>query len=191
LSSGTDSTVSEADENEDTIVRWGWVWYKGEMRRISELPPAPAEPPKPSPPKRKYDFKPVFSLPSPSPRQKNDTVEVASVDDYSDQHNPERISQTIHRFRSLDIHSPPASPIYVRKPSFTSKPLIEASNEDIFDYGDDMDRDFGFEADFADDELEDEEDEDEEYDTLDPNSITRYICDFLDPIPYSDDEDFE
>lgn len=53
LSSGTDSTVSEEDENEDTIVRWGWVWYKGEMRRISELPPAPLEPPKPSPPKRK------------------------------------------------------------------------------------------------------------------------------------------
>jgi hypothetical protein len=53
LSSGTDPTASEEDENEDTIVRWGWVWYKGEMRRISELPPAPAEPPKPSPPKRK------------------------------------------------------------------------------------------------------------------------------------------
>lgn len=53
LSSGTDSTISEEDENEDTIVRWGWVWYKGEMRRISELPPAPVEPPKPSPPKRK------------------------------------------------------------------------------------------------------------------------------------------
>ena len=53
LSSGTDSTVSEEDENEDTIVRWGWVWYKGEMRRISELPSVPAEPSKPSPPKRK------------------------------------------------------------------------------------------------------------------------------------------
>lgn len=51
LSSGTDSTVSEGDGDEDTIVRWGWVWYKGEMRRISELPPV--EPPKPSPPKRK------------------------------------------------------------------------------------------------------------------------------------------
>ena len=51
LSSGTDSTVSEEDEDEDTIVRWGWVWYKGEMRRISEFPPA--ELPKPSPPKKK------------------------------------------------------------------------------------------------------------------------------------------
>ena len=51
LSSGTDTTVSEEDGDEDTIVRWGWVWYKGEMRKISELPPA--EPPKPSPPKRK------------------------------------------------------------------------------------------------------------------------------------------
>lgn len=51
LSSGTDSTVSEEDEDEDTIVRWGWVWYKGEMRRISEF--SPAELPKPSPPKRK------------------------------------------------------------------------------------------------------------------------------------------
>jgi hypothetical protein len=54
LSSGTDSTVSEEDGDEDTIVRWGWVWYKGEMRKISELPPA--EPPKPSPPKRKVRF---------------------------------------------------------------------------------------------------------------------------------------
>ena len=53
LSSGTDTTVSEEDEDEDTIVRWGWVWYKGEMRKISELPPA--EPPKPSPPKRKVE----------------------------------------------------------------------------------------------------------------------------------------
>ena len=54
LSSGTDSTVSEEDGDEDTIVRWGWVWYKGEMRKISELPPA--EPPKPSPPRRKVRF---------------------------------------------------------------------------------------------------------------------------------------
>ena len=53
LSSGTDSTVSEEDENENTIVRWGWVWCKGEMRRISELPPTPTEPPKPSPQKPK------------------------------------------------------------------------------------------------------------------------------------------
>lgn len=53
LSSGTDTTISEVDEDEDTIVRWGWVWYKGEMRKISELPPA--EPPKPSPPKRKVE----------------------------------------------------------------------------------------------------------------------------------------
>lgn len=209
LSSGTDSTVSEMDEDEDTIVRWGWVWYKGEMRRISELPPAPVEPPKPSPPKRKvgfthhqglftntdlshsqYDFKPVFSLP-PSPRQNNDTVEVASAEEYCDQHNPDRISQTVHRFHHLDINSPTTSPTYTRKPSFISKPLIEASNDDIFDDDSDMDCDFGFEADFADDELEDEDEEDDEYDTLDPNSITRYICDFLDPIDYSDDEDFE
>ena len=35
-SSGTDTEAGE-EEDEDTIVRWGWVWYKGEMRRISEL----------------------------------------------------------------------------------------------------------------------------------------------------------
>ena len=97
----------------------------------------------------------------------------------------------VDRFHNLDIHSPTASPIYTRKPSFISKPLIEASHDDIFDYDDDVDCDFEFEVDFADDELEDEEEEDEDYDTLDPNSITRYICDFLEPISYSDDEDFE
>lgn len=92
----------------------------------------------------------------------------------------------------MDVHSPPSSsPVHIRKPSFTSKPLVEASHDDIFDCDDDVDCDLEFEADFADDELEDEEEEDEDYDTLDSNSITRYICDFLDPIPYSDDEDFE
>jgi len=183
LSSGTDSTVSEEDEDDDTIVRWGWVWYKGEMRRISELPPA--EPPKPSPPKRKYDFKPVFS--KSSPQQRNDTVEVVSVESYCDNHTPDRISQTLHRFHNLDIHSSTPSPIYVRKPSFTSKPLVEASLDDIFGYDDDLE----FEADFADDELEDVDEEDEDYDTLDPNSVARYICAFLDPMAVSDDEDFE
>lgn len=97
----------------------------------------------------------------------------------------------VHRFHNLGVHSRPTSPIYIRKPSFISKPLIEASHDDIFDYDDDTDCDLEFEADFADDELEDEDEEDEEYDTLDPNSINRYICDFLDPVSYSDDEDFE
>ncbi|KAF9784090.1 hypothetical protein BJ322DRAFT_893936 [Thelephora terrestris] len=191
LSSGTDSTVSEEDENEDTIVRWGWVWHKGEMRRISELPPVVAEPPKPSPPKRKYDFKPVFYLPSSPPREKKQTVEVASAEEYCGQRTPDRISQTFHRFHDLDVHSPVPSPIHTRKPSFTSKPLVEASLDEIFDYSDDFDCDFEFEADFADDELEDEDEEDEDYDTLDPNSIARYISDFLDPVAYSDDEEFE
>jgi hypothetical protein len=71
------------------------------------------------------------------------------------------------------------------------KPLVDAPYDDIFDSDDDLDSDFEFEADFADDELEDEEEEDEDYDTLDPNSMARYISDFLDPVAYSDDEDFE
>lgn len=191
LSSGTDSTVSEEDENEDTIVKWGWVWYKGEMRRISELPPAPAEPPKPSPPKRKFDFKPVFYIPSPPPREKNDTAQVASVEECYDQRAPDGISQTLHRLRDLELHSPAPSPIHIRKPSFITKPLVEASYDDIFDYDDDLDCDLEFEADFADDELEDEDEDDEDYDTLDPNSLARYISDFLDPVTYSDDEEFE
>jgi len=188
LSSGTDTTISEVDDDEDTIVRWGWVWYKGEMRKISELPPA--EPPKPSPPKRKYDFKPVFSIPSSTTQQKNDTVEVAPAESLRDDHAPERISQTLHRFHNLDIHSPTPAPIYVRKPSFASKPLIEASHDDIFDSDDDLDCELGFEADFADDELEDDDEEDD-YDTLDPDAVARYISAFLDPISDSDDEDFE
>ncbi|KAF9646182.1 hypothetical protein BDM02DRAFT_3119021 [Thelephora ganbajun] len=161
------------------------------MRRISELPPTPAEPPKPSPQKRKYDFKPVFSIPSPSPQRKNGTVEVAPVEDCYDHHTPNRISQTLHRYHNLDIHSPVPSPIYVRKASFTSKPLVEASHDDIFGSGGDLDCDFEFEADFADDELEDDDEEDEDYDTLDPNSVARYICAFLGPLSDSDDEDFE
>ena len=137
-----------------------------------------------------YDFKPVFSIPSSSPRQKNDTVEVASVESYCDQRNPDRISQTLHRSHNLDVHSSTPPPIYVRKPSFTSKPLIEASNDDIFGSGSNPCRDFEFEADFADDELE-EDDEDEDYDTLDASSVARYICDFLDPVTDFDDDDFE
>jgi len=138
-----------------------------------------------------YDFKPVFSLPSPPPQQKNDTVEVASVESHCDPHTPDRISQTLHRFHNLDIHSPTPSPIYVRKPSFTSKPLVEASNDDIFGSDSDLDYEFEFEAEFADDELEDEDEEDEDYDTLDPESVVRYISAFLDPITDSDDEDFD
>lgn len=138
-------------------------------------------------PHSQYDFKPVFYLPSPSPREQSDTVEVASVEDYCDQHAPERIPQTFHRFHNLDIHSP----VHTRKPSFTTKPLVEASHDDIFDYDNDLDCDLEFEADFADDELEDEDEEDEDYDTLDPNTMARYISDFLDSIAYSDDEEFE
>jgi hypothetical protein len=114
--------------------------------------------------------------------RRNDTVEVASVEEFCDHHTPDRISQTLHRFHNLDIHSPTPSPIYIRKPSFTSKPLVEASHDDIFDSDDDLDCDFEFEADFADDELEDDDEEDEDYDTLDPNSMARYICAFLDPM---------
>jgi hypothetical protein len=133
----------------------------------------------------------VFSLPSSPPRPKDDTVEVASVEEYRDQHASEGIiSQTLHRFHNLDIHAHDPSPLYVRKPSFVSKPLVEASHDDIFDCDDDFDCDFEFEVDFADDELEDEE-EDEDYDTLDPSSMARYLSDFLDPIYYSDDEDFD
>jgi len=135
-----------------------------------------------------YDFKPVFSIPSSSPRQRNDTVEVAPVEIDRDHHTPDRISQTLHRFHNLDIHSPTPSPIYVRKPSFASKPLVEASYDDIF--GSDG-SDLEFEVDFADDELEDDDEEDEDYDTLDPNSVARYISAFLDPLTDSDDEDFE
>jgi hypothetical protein len=41
---GPDSeTDSGDDEDEDTIVRWGWVWYKGEMKRVSELPKSELE----------------------------------------------------------------------------------------------------------------------------------------------------
>ena len=120
-----------------------------------------------------------------------ETVEVASVEDDCDRHFPDRISQTLHCFHNLDIHSPTPSPIYVRKPSFTSKPLIEASHDDIFDSDDDLDCDFEFEADFADDELEGDDEEDEDYDTLDPNSVARFIYDFLGPATDSDDEDFE
>ena len=178
------------------------------MRRISEFPPA--ELPKPSPPKKKvgstqlewdsriltmfhpqYEFKPVFSIPPSPARQGNETVEVATVEDVCDQHNPDRISQTLHRFHNLDIHSPAPSPIFVHKPPFTSKPLVEASNDDIFGSDDDLDYDIEFEADFADDELEDDDDEDEDYDTLDPNSVARFICAFLGPVSDSDDEDFE
>ena len=178
------------------------------MRRISEFPPA--ELPKPSPPKKKvgsahsdrdswtltmfhhqYEFKPVFSIPPSSVRQRNETVEVATVEDVCDQHNPDRISQTLHRFHNLDIHSPTPSPVFVHKPSFTSKPLVEASLDDIFGSDDDLDWDVEFEADFADDELEDDEDEDEDYDTLDSNSVARYISAFLGPVTDSDDEDFE
>ena len=138
-----------------------------------------------------FDFKPIFLLSPASPRWKNDTVEVASAEEYCDQHNPDRISQTVHCFHDLDIHSPTTttSPIYIRKLPFILKPLIEASLDDIFDCDDNTD--FEFEADFADDELGDEEEEEEDYDTLDLNSITRYICDFLDPMACSDDEDFE
>lgn len=50
LSSGTDTTIGEEDD-EDTIVRGSWVWRNGQMWKISEL--LAAEPPKPSPPKRK------------------------------------------------------------------------------------------------------------------------------------------
>ena len=138
-----------------------------------------------------FDFKPVFSLPSSTPPQSNDTVKVASVEECCDPHISDRISQTVHLFHNVDIHSTTTSPIHIRKPSFVSKPLIEASHDDIFDYDDDVDCHSEFETDFADDELEDEDEEDEEYDTLDPNSMARYICDFLDPMPYSDDEDFE
>ena len=135
-----------------------------------------------------YDFKPVFSVPSP---QKRDTIAVASVEHLPDQRATDGISQAIRHFHNLDLNYPAPSSLHVRKPSFITKPLVEASYEDIFDSDDDLDCDLEFEADFADDELEDYEDEDEDYDTLDPSSITRYICDFLDPIFYSDDEDFE
>jgi len=138
-----------------------------------------------------YDFKPVFSIPSSAPQQRKETVQIAPVESYCDNYAPEKISQTLHRFHNLDIHSPTPSPIYVRKPSFASKPLVEASYDDIFGSDDDLDCELGFEADFADDELEDEDDEDEEYDTLDPDAVARYICAFLDPISDSDDEDFE
>ena len=135
-----------------------------------------------------YDFKPVFSIP---PRQRNETVEVASVENDRDHHTPDRISQTLHRFHNPDTHSPTPTPIHVRKPSFSSKPLIEASHDDIFGSDDGLDYDIEFEADFADDELEGDDEEDEDYDTLDPNSVARFICDFLGPVTDSDDEDFE
>lgn len=138
-----------------------------------------------------YEFKPVFSIPSPPARQREETVEVATVEDAFDHHTPDRISQTLHRFHNLDIHSPTPSPIYIHKPSFTSKPLVEASHDDIFGPDGDLDGDIEFEADFADDELEDDEDEDEDYDTLDPNSVARFISAFLGPVTDSDDEDFE
>jgi hypothetical protein len=40
--SDTDTEDGDDDEcgDDDTIVRWGWVWHKGEMKRISELPQA-------------------------------------------------------------------------------------------------------------------------------------------------------
>ena len=138
-----------------------------------------------------YDFKPVFSIPPSPALQRNETVEVASVEGDCDRHFPDRISQTLHRFHNLDIHSPTPSPIYIRKPPFASKPLVEASHDDIFDSDDDFDRGFEFEADFADDELEDDDEEDEDYDTLDPNSVARFISAFLGPVTDSDDEDFE
>lgn len=138
-----------------------------------------------------YDFKPVFSIPSPSPRQGNDTAEVAPVESHCDSHNPEKISQTLQSFHDLDIHSPAPSPIHIRKPSFTLKPLVEASLDDIFGSDDDLDCELEFEADFADDELEDDDEEDEDYDTLDPGSVARYLSAFLGPIDDSDDEDFE
>ena len=201
LSSGTDTTVSEDDD--DTIVRWGWVWYKGEMRKISELSPAELQKPSP-PPKRKvrsthpegapklttpysqFDFKPVFSLPSPSPQPRNDTIKVDPIASHCDGPTPDRITQVLHPFHDLEIHSPIPSPVH-RKPSFILKPLVEASIDDIFDSDDDLE----FEADFADDELEDDEEEDEDYDTLDPNSLARYISAFLDPFIDSDDEYYE
>ena len=138
-----------------------------------------------------YDFKPVFSIPPSSTRQRNETVEVASAEGYCDRHFPDRISQTLHRFYNLDIHSPSPSPVHIRKPSITSKPLVEASHDDIFDSEDDFDCGLEFEADFADDELEDDDEEDEDYDTLDPNSVARFISEFLGPVTDSDDEDFE
>lgn len=138
-----------------------------------------------------YDFKPVFSIPSPAPQRRTDVVEVASVESCYDNHTPDRISQTLHRPHNLDIHSPTPSPVCVRKPSFTSKPLIEASHDDIFGSDDDLDCELEFEVDFADDELEDNEEEDEDYDTLDPDAVARYLSAFLDPVSDSDDEDFE
>ena len=137
-----------------------------------------------------YDFKPVFSIPSSAPQQRNDAVEIVPAESRFDNNTPDRISQTLHRFHNLDIHSPNPSPIFVRKPSFTSKPLVEASLDDIFG-SNDLDCKLEFEADFADDELEDDDEEDEDYDTLDPDAVARYICAFLDPISDSDDEDFE
>jgi len=134
-----------------------------------------------------YEFKPVFSIPPSPVPQRSETVGVASVEDVCDQHTPDRISQTLHRFHNLDIHSTTPSPIYIHKPSFTSKPLVEASLDDIF--GSDSDLDIEFEADFADDELEDDDDEDDDYDTLDPNSVAHFICAFLGPVADSDDED--
>jgi len=133
-----------------------------------------------------YDFKPVFSIPSSSPQKKNDTAEVAHVNNRT----PDRVSQTLHHFHNPDIHSSTPSPIYARKPSFASKPLVEASHDDIFDSDDDLDCDFEFQADFADDELEGDDDDDD-YDTLDPSSVARYICAFLDPVFDSDEEGFE
>lgn len=132
-----------------------------------------------------YDFKPVFSLPSSISSQRNDAVEVSSKEDNFKQHTPDKISQTLHHFHKLDLHlnSPAPSPIFIRKPSFTSKPLIEASNDDIFGSDTDLDH----EADFADDELESDYEGDEDYDTLDSSSGIRFICEFLDP--YDSDSD--
>jgi hypothetical protein len=137
-----------------------------------------------------YDFKPVFSVPSSTPQQENKTVKVAPVESCCDDHASDRISQTLHRFHNLDIHSPTPSPIHVRKPLFASKPLVEASHDDIFGSDDDLDCELEFEVDFADDELEDDDEEDD-YDTLDPDAVARYISAFLDPMSDSDDEDFE
>lgn len=137
-----------------------------------------------------YDFKPVFSLPSPSPQQRNDAIKVAPVADHCDPRTPDRITPAFDRFRNFEIHSPIPTPIH-RKPSFISKPLVEASIDDIFGSDGELDDDLDFEADFADDELEDDEEEDEDYDTLDPNSLAHYISAFLDPYVDSDDEYFE
>ena len=132
----------------------------------------------------------MFSRPLPSPQPKNDAVEVVSVQSHCDLHTPDRTPQTPDRLHDPDTHSPASSsPIYVRKPPLTSKPLVEASDDDIFGSDSDLDCEFKFEADFADDELEEDDEEDEDCDTLDPDSMVRHISAFLDPFTDSDDDD--